>query len=70
MQKSETAGFSISPARPAVAVDEHSGEITIAIMAHGLTEIVLTADGDVQYQGRSIVNDTMPFDGLFLDGDR
>lgn len=69
MEKSATAASSTLSMRPAVVVDESSGDITIAVMARGLTEIVLKADGDVQVQGRSIIDDIMPSGPLFLDGD-
>jgi hypothetical protein len=41
---------------PSVTIDKDTGAVTIDVVAHGLVRIVLTADGDIEYEGRSILD--------------
>lgn len=42
--------------RTSVTIDRGTGAITIDVVAEGFVRIVLTADGDIEFEGRSILN--------------
>jgi hypothetical protein len=56
MPKRRATAMSCFDTAPSVVADEASGKITITVMGHGLTTIVLMPDGDVLYEGRSIIS--------------
>lgn len=39
-----------------VTIDDDTGTITIDLVAYGPVRIVMTADGDIEVEGRSILN--------------
>jgi len=39
-----------------VTIDRDTGAITIDVVADGFVRIVLTADGDIQFGGHSLLN--------------
>ncbi|WP_448951939.1 hypothetical protein [Labrys neptuniae] len=39
-----------------VTIDDSTGTITIDLVAYGPVRIVMTADGDIEVEGRSILN--------------
>lgn len=39
-----------------VTIDDDTGAITIDLVAYGPVRIVMTADGDIEVEGRSILN--------------
>ncbi|WP_448147105.1 hypothetical protein [Labrys miyagiensis] len=39
-----------------MTIDDETGAITIDLVAFGPVRIVMTADGDIEVEGRSIVN--------------
>ncbi|MDQ0392455.1 hypothetical protein [Labrys monachus] len=42
--------------RTSVTIDRDTGAITIDVVADGFVRIVLTADGDIEFDGRSLLN--------------
>jgi hypothetical protein len=42
--------------RTSVTIDRDTGAITIDVVADGFIRIVLTGDGDIKFEGRSILN--------------
>ncbi len=39
-----------------ITIDNDTGAITIDLIAYGPVRIVMTADGDIEVEGRSILN--------------
>jgi len=41
--------------RTSVTIDRDTGAITIDVVAEGFVRIVLTSDGDIKFEGRSLL---------------
>ncbi len=39
-----------------VVIDEETGNISITVLASGIVEIIIKADGDIQFNGLSIID--------------
>lgn len=56
MKKGQDGMNHLQEDKSTVTIDNNTGAITIDLIAYGPVRIVMTADGDIEVEGRSILN--------------